>query len=71
MTCASSRFAPALATRIMRIGSGERGRGHIVSGLAEGEGIVARAGTLLRDGDVIRPIAAQGDAQAAKPEARE
>jgi phytoene synthase len=67
----SSRFAPALATRIMRIGGGERGRGHIASGLAEGEGIVARAGTLLRDGDVIRPIAAPGDAQAAKPEARE
>ena len=30
----------------------------IASGLAEGESVVARAGTFVRDGDVITPIAA-------------
>jgi HlyD family secretion protein len=34
------------------------GRAEIASGLAEGESVVARAGTFVRDGDVITPIAA-------------
>ena len=33
------------------------GRAEIVSGLAEGETVVARAGTFVRDGDVITPVA--------------
>ncbi len=32
------------------------GRAEIVSGLAEGESVVARAGTFVRDGDMITPI---------------
>ena len=33
------------------------GRAEIASGLAEGESVVARAGTFVRDGDMITPIA--------------
>ena len=32
------------------------GRAEIVSGLAEGESVVARAGTFVRDGDAITPV---------------
>lgn len=32
------------------------GRAEIVSGLAEGESVVARAGTFVRDGDTITPV---------------
>jgi len=33
------------------------GRAEIVSGLTEGETVVARAGTFVRDGDAVTPVA--------------
>ena len=37
------------------------GRVEIKSGLSEGDLIVARAGTFLRDGDMIRPVEPEND----------
>ncbi len=47
-----------IATRRVEIGLAGAGRVEIASGLAEGETVVARAGTFVRDGDAITPIAA-------------
>jgi len=33
------------------------GRAEIVSGITEGETVVARAGTFVRDGDTVTPVA--------------
>jgi HlyD family secretion protein len=43
-------------TRRVRTGLVSAGKTEIVEGLAEGEQVVMRSGTLLRDGDVVRPI---------------
>lgn len=45
-----------VATRKVELGLIGDGRAEIVSGLAEGESVVARAGTFVRDGDVITPV---------------
>jgi HlyD family secretion protein len=45
-----------VATRKVELGLIGGGRAEIVSGLAEGESVVARAGTFVRDGDVITPV---------------
>ena len=46
-----------VATRKVELGLVGDGRAEIASGLAEGESVVARAGTFVRDGDVITPVA--------------
>ena len=43
-------------TRKVELGLIGGGRAEILSGLAEGESVVARAGTFVRDGDVITPV---------------
>ena len=43
-------------TRAVKTGLKPEGLVEIASGLTEGERLVARSGTLLRDGDVIRPV---------------
>ncbi len=43
-------------TRPVRLGISGEGRVEIVEGVREGELIVARAGTFVRDGDVIAPV---------------
>jgi RND family efflux transporter MFP subunit len=45
-----------VATRRVRTGLVSGGRTEIVEGLAEGETVVTRSGTLLRDGDAVRPV---------------
>jgi HlyD family secretion protein len=45
-----------VATRQVRTGLISAGKTEIVEGLAEGETVVLRSGTLLRDGDVVRPV---------------
>ncbi len=45
-------------TRAVKTGLKPEGLVEIASGLAEGEKLVARSGTLLRDGDLIRPVLA-------------
>ena len=45
-----------VATKKVELGLIGDGRAEIVSGLAEGESVVARAGTFVRDGDVITPV---------------
>lgn len=46
-----------VTTKKVTLGLIGGGRAEIVSGLAEGESVVARAGTFVRDGDAITPIA--------------
>jgi HlyD family secretion protein len=46
-----------IATKKVVLGLAGAGRAEIASGLSEGESVVARAGTFVRDGDVITPIA--------------
>lgn len=43
-------------TRKVVLGLMGGGRVEIVSGLAEGETVVARAGTFVRDGDLVTPV---------------
>lgn len=43
-------------TRSVRTGLVSAGKTEIVDGLAEGELVVTRSGTLLRDGDAVRPV---------------
>lgn len=45
-----------VTTRKVELGLIGGGRAEIVSGIAEGESVVARAGTFVRDGDVITPV---------------
>ncbi|MCO5090144.1 efflux RND transporter periplasmic adaptor subunit [Bosea sp. (in: a-proteobacteria)] len=46
-----------VTTRPVTLGLLGQGRVEIASGLAEGETVVARAGTFVRDGDVVTPVA--------------
>lgn len=46
-----------VTTKKVTLGLVGDGRAEIASGLAEGETVVARAGTFVRDGDVITPVA--------------
>lgn len=46
-----------VATRKVRLGLTGGGRAEIATGLAAGETVVARAGTFVRDGDLITPVA--------------
>lgn len=43
-------------TRKVKVGIAADGFSEILSGVAEGEPVVARAGSFLRDGDAVRPI---------------
>ncbi|MGO4740675.1 efflux RND transporter periplasmic adaptor subunit [Bosea sp. 2KB_26] len=47
-----------VSTKKVTLGLTGNGRIEITSGLAEGETVVARAGTFVRDGDAVTPIAA-------------
>lgn len=47
-----------VATKKVELGLVGGGLAEIASGLAEGESVVARAGTFVRDGDMITPVAA-------------
>jgi HlyD family secretion protein len=49
--------AGKIATKPVTLGLVGDGRAEIVSGIAEGETVVARAGTFVRDGDVVTPVA--------------
>jgi HlyD family secretion protein len=44
-------------TKQVQLGLAGDGRAEIVSGISDGETVVARAGTFVRDGDMITPIA--------------
>ncbi len=46
-----------IATRKVTLGLSGGGRAEIATGLAAGETVVARAGTFVRDGDLITPVA--------------
>jgi multidrug efflux pump subunit AcrA (membrane-fusion protein) len=46
-----------VTTKRVELGLAGAGRAEIVSGISEGETVVARAGTFVRDGDVITPVA--------------
>ncbi|POR45745.1 HlyD family secretion protein [Bosea psychrotolerans] len=46
-----------VTTKKVQLGLAGDGRAEIVSGIADGESVVARAGTFVRDGDVITPVA--------------
>jgi HlyD family secretion protein len=46
-----------VTTKKVVLGLAGAGRAEIASGIADGETVVARAGTFVRDGDVITPIA--------------
>lgn len=46
-----------VTTKSVQLGLAGDGRAEIVSGISEGETVVARAGTFVRDGDVITPVA--------------
>lgn len=46
-----------VTTKKVTLGLIGGGRAEIASGLAEGESVVARAGTFVRDGDAITPVA--------------
>ena len=46
-----------VTTKKVTLGLAGDGRAEIASGIAEGETVVARAGTFVRDGDVITPVA--------------
>lgn len=46
-----------ITTKPVTLGLVGDGRAEIVTGVAEGETVVARAGTFVRDGDIITPVA--------------
>lgn len=46
-----------VTTKTVQLGLAGDGRAEIASGVSEGETVVARAGTFVRDGDVITPVA--------------
>ena len=46
-----------VTTKPVMLGLVGHGRAEIVSGIAEGETVVARAGTFVRDGDIVTPVA--------------
>lgn len=46
-----------VTTKPIKLGLAGDGRAEIVSGVSDGETVVARAGTFVRDGDMITPIA--------------
>ncbi|AMJ62001.1 efflux RND transporter periplasmic adaptor subunit [Bosea sp. PAMC 26642] len=46
-----------VTSKKVEIGLAGDGRAEIASGIADGETVVARAGTFVRDGDVITPVA--------------
>lgn len=46
-----------VTTKQVQLGLAGDGRAEIVSGVSDGESVVARAGTFVRDGDMITPIA--------------
>ena len=46
-----------VTTKPVTLGLAGGGRAEILSGIAEGETVVARAGTFVRDGDIITPVA--------------
>jgi HlyD family secretion protein len=46
-----------IATRKVTLGLSGGGRAEIATGIAAGETVVARAGTFVRDGDLITPVA--------------
>jgi HlyD family secretion protein len=46
-----------VTTKKVQLGLAGDGRAEIASGIADGETVVARAGTFVRDGDVITPVA--------------
>lgn len=46
-----------VTTKKVELGLAGDGRAEIVSGIADGETVVARAGTFVRDGDIITPVA--------------
>lgn len=46
-----------VATKPVTLGLVGHGRAEIVTGISEGETVVARAGTFVRDGDTITPVA--------------
>jgi HlyD family secretion protein len=46
-----------VTTKKVELGLAGDGRAEIASGLSDGETVVARAGTFVRDGDVITPVA--------------
>ena len=46
-----------VTTKPVTLGLVGHGRAEIVSGIAEGETVVARAGTFVRDGDIVTPVA--------------
>ena len=52
-----------IETRRVEVGLMSGGRVEIREGLNEGDEVVARAGALLREGDPVRPIMANADAQ--------
>lgn len=45
-----------VATRVITVGLSAAGLVEVRSGLSEGDVVVARAGTFLRDGDAVRPV---------------
>ena len=49
-----------VATRRVETGLTTGGQVEIKRGIAEGDLVIAKAGTFLRDGDLIRPVAADG-----------
>jgi HlyD family secretion protein len=57
-------------SRAVRTGLVSHGNTEIVDGLAEGELVVLRSGTLLRDGDAVRPVMAAKLDKTASSEAR-
>ncbi len=57
-------------TRKVKVGLVAGGKTEIVEGLAEGELVVLRSGTLLRDGDAVRPVVADKLDKTASSEAK-
>ncbi len=51
-------------SRVVKLGLSGQGRVEIVDGVKDGDLVVARAGTFLRDGDVITPVPAPSKAMA-------
>ena len=49
-----------VAARIVALGLSAEGFSEVRTGLSEGEVVVARAGSFLRDGDRVRPVAPEG-----------
>jgi HlyD family secretion protein len=57
-------------TRAVRTGLSADGFVEIVEGLRSGEEVVARAGSFLREGDVVRPVPAQASKTAGNERVR-